>query len=389
MHFPWCLKKCPYCDFVSYAAPRDSIDHEGYARSALAEIALRRGELEGRTLGTVFFGGGTPSLWEPWALGRVLAGIRGAVAAVAPDVEVTVECNPTSIDEPRARALADVGVNRLSLGVQGLSGARLDHLGRLHDPKSGLDALVGVLRAGLPRVSADLIYGVTVPDADAPSGGRTQSPEEAAREASTLASTGLTHLSAYALTIEQGTLFGELARRGRLPLTGDDVLADSFVAVEETLASLGLAHYEVSNFARPGDEARHNLAYWKGRDYVGLGASAVGTMPRDGGHVRYRNHPDPRKWAAQIEDGALPEESVEELDGETRLRERIMLGLRLAEGFDLAQTAAELGVEVWPAARKRAAERLVARGRLLVEGGLLRVPRAGWLFADGTAAELF
>ncbi len=389
VHFPYCLKKCPYCDFVSFAAKRDEIDHEGYASRVIDELSLRRDDLRERSIATVFFGGGTPSLWDPKALGRVLRAVLDAGLSVAENVEITAECNPTSIDTERAKALHDQGVNRLSIGVQGLDTARLQHLGRLHDADGGLRALEAVVRSGMPRVSADLIYGVALHDPDAPGGSRTQTADEARAEVLRVASTGITHLSAYALTIEPGTGFGELSRKGRLPLASEDAVADTFLAVDEALAEVGLAHYEVSNFARPGDESQHNLGYWRGRDYLGLGTGAFGTVTRGGGEaLRTRNHPEPRTWSACVAKGQLPEESREPLDGETRLRERIMLGLRLAEGLDLKAAAEELGVAGWTVERERAAQKLVARGRLRIEGHRLRVPRDAWLFADGAAAEL-
>ncbi len=182
----------------------------------------------GRQIESVFFGGGTPSLWEPRELGRVLEGVRRHFG-VTERVEVTVECNPTSLDEDRARALLDVGVNRLSIGVQSLTDERLRFLGRLHDAAGARTAVRGALAAGVPRVSADLIFGL--PD---------QSPAEARREALELADLGIAHLSAYQLTIEPGTRFGELARRGRLPLADDGVVAESFLAIDEALGSPGL-----------------------------------------------------------------------------------------------------------------------------------------------------
>ncbi len=407
VHFPWCLKKCPYCDFVSFARARDAIDHRGYADAVLAELARRAGELRGRELKSVFFGGGTPSLWEPEELGRVLAGVLGAAGRIAPDLEVTVECNPTSLDEGRARALVAVGVNRLSVGVQGLDAERLRFLGRLHEPEGGLAALAAAIRAEVPRVSGDLIYGVAMGAADAPG---EQGAEDAAAEARAVARTGVGHVSAYSLTIEPGTQFGELARRGRLPLASDDGIADAFLAVEAALEAEGLAHYEVSNYARPGEEARHNLGYWRGVDYLGLGCAAYGTIsgagfgaegaPRgarpgapsvdpSGAALRYRNLPVPERYMAAATGGERLTESEERLDPETRLRERIMLGLRLREGLDLEAAAAALGLPAWTPARLRAAERLMREGRLRVEGGRISVPRGAWLLADGIAAALF
>ncbi|KYF54629.1 coproporphyrinogen III oxidase, partial [Sorangium cellulosum] len=328
VHFPWCLKKCPYCDFVSFAKAREAIDHRGYADAVLAELRRRADALGERELRSVFFGGGTPSLWEPDEMGRVLAAITAAAGRLSPDLEVTVECNPTSLDEQRARAFRAIGVNRLSVGVQGLDAERLRFLGRLHDPDGGLGALAAALRSGMPRVSGDLIYGVAVGTAEQT---REQGAEQAAAEARAVAATGVSHISAYSLTIEPGTSFGELARRGRLPLAADDGVADAFFAIDEALEAEGLAHYEVSNYAKPGHEARHNLGYWQGVDYVGLGCAAYGTVSRpdprwglrsasaeDRGEafaVRYRNVVSPERYMAAMAEGgeAIPVESEERL----------------------------------------------------------------------------
>jgi putative oxygen-independent coproporphyrinogen III oxidase len=387
VHFPWCLQKCGYCDFLSVATPRDAIDHSQYADAVVAELARRRfGEPPGH-LETVFFGGGTPSLWEPAELGRVLAAIRAAFTQSVIAPEITVECNPSSFDEDRARALVDVGVNRASIGVQSLDAQRLEFLGRLHSPEGGLAAVRAALRAGVPRVSADLIFGV-----------QGQSVEDAVREALTVADLGVTHLSVYALTIEPGTAFGALARKGRLPLLPEDAVADSFVALHEALRAHGFSHYEVSNYAREGHVARHNLGYWHGDDYVGLGCGAWGTVTRGSGRVRYRNTPVPERyltspsaWAAADLNRAGPRELISELEHlspETDLSERIMLGLRLEDGLDVEEAAHRTGAVAWSAERLRAVERLVARGRLVHEGPRLRIPYDAWLLADGTISAL-
>lgn len=401
VHFPWCLKKCPYCDFVSYAEERPNIEHERYADAVIAELERRAHVFENRTLTTVFFGGGTPSLWATAALGRVLDKIVRAATNVAKDLEITTECNPTSLDEDKARALVDVGVNRLSIGVQGIDQERLEFLGRLHDPAGGLAAVEAAVRAKVPRVSADLIYGVALPEAGQGTrylaGGpvREQSPSEAAAEARRVAETGVTHVSAYSLTIEPGTRFGELSRRGKLPTANDDVVADAFFAIEEALGTAGLEHYEISNYARPGDEARHNLGYWRGHDYLGLGCAAFGTVSGavaerpSSWALRYRNLIDPSRYMRAALAGETEVESTEELPPDTRLRERIMLGLRLRSGFDLAEAAQDLGEEVWPDARRAAAQQLVAKGKLEVRENHVRIAREAWVLADGIAAELF
>jgi oxygen-independent coproporphyrinogen-3 oxidase len=377
VHFPYCLKKCPYCDFVSFAKARADIDHAGYADAVLAELGTRRSDLEGRRVETVFFGGGTPSLWEPYELGRVLAGVLGAASEVADDLEVTAECNPSSLDEARARALLGVGVNRLSVGVQGLSEERLRFLGRLHDPAGALAAVHAAIAAGTPRVSGDVIFAVETEREAARA-------EDARADVATVADTGVTHLSAYALTIEPKTAFGELARKGKLPIATDDAQADAFLAVEAELEARGFAHYEVSNYAKPGAEARHNLGYWEGRDYLGLGCGAVGTVRGR----RWRNVATPEGYLAGALGRGPLESSREELDAETRLAERIMLGLRLDRGVDVAAAALDLGVVGWTPSREKAAARLVRAGRVEVEGGRVRVTKRARLFTDGIAAEL-
>jgi len=378
VHFPWCLAKCPYCDFVSYAS--STSDGAGYADAVLRELEKRSETLDGpRVAASLFFGGGTPSLWDARDLGRVLARIRFAFAThaeagprTAGDLEITVECNPTSLDETRARALVEAGVNRLSIGVQSLDDDRLRFLGRLHDARGALEAIRGAQRAQVPRISADLIYGLPG-----------QSAMDACGEAAALLDLGLDHLSCYQLTIEQGTRFGELAKIGRLPLADDGAVADTFLALEDLLTSRGFVHYEISNYARPGQEARHNLGYWRGGEYLGLGCGACGFLVRDGVAIRYRNDVDPRRYAS----GAPSTDEL--LDPATRVRERIMLGLRTSGGLDLNDAAASVGAPGWTPARERAAAWLSDRGRIVREGSRVRIPHTGWLWADDTAARLF
>ena len=386
VHFPWCLAKCPYCDFVSYAAPRESIDHAGYADAVLRELDARAAHVTA-DVHSVFFGGGTPSLWEPRELGRVLAQIRARLRC-SDDLEITVECNPTSLDRERAAMLHDVGVNRLSIGTQSLRADQLKYLGRLHAPDGAIAAVRGALESGMPRVSTDLIFGL--PD---------QTPEDAREQAVALEALGLSHLSCYQLTIEPNTQFGQLAKRGRLPLADDGVVAEAFLAIDEALGARGLAHNEISNYAKPGEEARHNLGYWRGDEYLGLGCAAYGFVRRTkpGISIRYRNEIDPRKYVAKTHDvrrdllgeGDRLSISSESLDGETLLRERIMLGLRLAGGFDLEACAQDLGVDAWTTSRERAATRLVEQGKLTREAGHLAIPKRAWIWADDTSARLF
>jgi oxygen-independent coproporphyrinogen-3 oxidase len=388
VHFPWCVAKCPYCDFLSVPRDPTSIPAASYADAVIAELAARRPALGDAMLGSVFFGGGTPSLWDPRELGRTLAAVLAAFPGTSPsDVEISVECNPSSLSADRARALAAAGVNRLSIGAQSLDNERLRFLGRWHDASEALASIDAALGSGVARVSADLIYGVAG-----------QTPEQAASEASTLADLGLTHLSAYALTIEPQTRFGALARKGRLPLATEDGVADSSLAVQAALASRGFVHYEVSNYARDGHVARHNLGYWRGFDYLGLGCGAWGTLTlADGSRERYRNLPSPeayqeRALALTGSPGgrallALASER-ETLSPEVQLSEALMLGLRLSEGLDAEAAAARSGALLWTTERTRTVRRLVERGQLERDASHWRIPPAARLLSDGIISQL-
>jgi oxygen-independent coproporphyrinogen-3 oxidase len=381
VHFPWCLKKCPYCDFNSYATSsverrRDGVPHEAYADAVLRELALRKSELAGRTLASIFFGGGTPSLWSAEALGRVLAGIRAAFPREVADLEVTVECNPTSLDRAHAAALRAVGVTRLSVGIQSLDPDHLRFLGRLHDGSLALRALADA-RAEVDRVNADLMFGLPG-----------QKPEHFLADVEAVLQTGVDHISAYALTIEPGTQFGELQRKGRLPLADEDDSADAYLRTDELLSARGFVHYEVSNYALPGHEARHNQHYWRGGDYVGLGAGAVGclTYP-DGTARRWRNEPLPTRYLERSGTQAV-EAWAETLSPTDRIREAFMLGLRTREGVDVRALAARTGIDPL-VGREEVVARRIASGELEWEGDRLRVPPRHWLLLDGIVSDLF
>jgi putative oxygen-independent coproporphyrinogen III oxidase len=382
VHFPWCLQKCPYCDFFSLATERPDIPHAAYADAVIRELERRAPEVsEPSPLGSVFFGGGTPSLWEPSELARVLRRILELFPARG-SVEITAECNPSSFDERRAGELRDAGITRVSLGAQSLDAERLAFLGRLHDGAGALTAVRTALRAGFSRVSADLIFGVAG-----------QSPEAARDEVKTIADLGPTHLSAYALTIEPGTKFGQLAKTKSLPLLADDLVARSFESVARTLADAGFEHYEISNFARDGHYAEHNLAIWRGGDYVGLGAGAWGTLRTATGVLRYRNAPAVERYQDATATAPLWEISplvsdAEPIEPKTSEIERLLLGLRLAEGVDLDALSRETGIDARTPARERAIEKLVREERLIQDGARLRIPERAWLFADAVIRDL-
>jgi oxygen-independent coproporphyrinogen-3 oxidase len=389
VHFPWCLQKCPYCDFLSIPAERPEIPQLAYTDAVLNELDARHRTVGPREVQSLFFGGGTPSLWQAEQLGRVIARVK-QLFVVSPDLEITAECNPSSFDRDVAERLLLAGVNRFSLGVQGLHDERLQFLGRLHDAQGGLRAVRDALASGAPRVSADLIFGV-----------HGQTVAEAVREATTVADLGVSHLSVYSLTIEEGTSFGTLHRKGKLPLLDEDTAARMFLALGESLEQQGFEHYEISNYARTSHYAVHNLGYWQGRDYLGLGCGAWGTVTHEGIGVRYRNTRSIDHYLARAADWdaldlASPQvaihrplvEQIESIDATTRVSERILLGLRLKAGVDLDDVAAQCKTTTWTPARSEAVDRLVARGRLLRMGSRIRIPQDARLFADATISEL-
>lgn len=375
VHFPWCLQKCPYCDFATEAIALRDVPHRRYADALMAEIALRKDMFGSARARTVYFGGGTPSLWEPESLGRVLRAIADAFGE--PD-EVTVECNPTSLDRGRAEALRAVGVDRISIGVQSLRDTHLRYLGRLHDADGAIRAVRQTAAVSGLRLSVDLMFGMPG-----------QCVEELLEDARVLLEAGVQHISAYALTIESNTRFGELARKGRLPRLPDDEVAALFEALDKALNEEGWVHYEVSNYALPGEECLHNRAYWRGESYLGLGAGAVGCWYLGVGQAfRYRNVPSIESYLSAVEAGNLPPMEEEILDAETLVREGLMLGLRTAEGVALAPLAARTGIDP-RAGRVRAIERQVALGNLCDHGDRLTIPRERWLLADEIVASLF
>ncbi|MGB5266018.1 MAG: radical SAM family heme chaperone HemW [Polyangiales bacterium] len=373
VHFPWCTRKCPYCDFATEPMRSEELPHDGYADALLRELDARSEDLRGRALTSVFFGGGTPSLWAPNALKRTLAGIREAFEEAAEDVEVTVECNPSSLDRNHASLLREAGVGRLSIGVQSLRDPHLRFLGRLHDRERALAALEGATKE-IPRVSADLMFGMPG-----------QTLNELGEDIARIAEIGVRHVSAYALTIEEKTMFGSLHRAGRLRVAPEDRYADLFEHAEQCFADLGWTHYEVSNYAADGERSRHNLHYWRGGAYLGLGAAAVGCLDQGPGRAeRWRNEPNPQRYMRQ----QTLDSEVEDLGPEEIVREALMLGLRTVEGIDLTATERRAGRSP-RAGREREIELAIERGNLVEDGDWLRVPVDRWLKLDGIVRDLF
>ena len=331
IHWPFCLAKCPYCDFNSHV--RDEIPQARFRAALRAELAWEAARLGPRRLTSVFLGGGTPSLMAPETVGVLLEDARTMFAA-ADDLEVTLEANPTSVEAGRLAGFRDAGVNRISLGVQSLDPAALTMLGRQHSAPQAVAALE-LARRLFPRVSFDLIYARPGQDLAA---WRAELRQALAMVAD--------HLSLYQLTIEPGTRFATLHARGEIELPDDDLAAALYDATAEEAARHGLLPYEVSNYAVPGAESRHNLAYWRYADYAGIGPGAHGRLGLPHGRVATRRHRAPEPWAERVErDGhGTVEESL--LSAADQAREMLVMGLRLREGIDPIRFAARTGMEL-------------------------------------------
>jgi putative oxygen-independent coproporphyrinogen III oxidase len=371
LHWPFCLSKCPYCDFNSHVrhAP---VDQERYVRAFRAEIAATGARVPGRTVSTIFFGGGTPSLMAPATVEAILEAVA-AHWTVAADVEVTLEANPSSVEAERFRGYRAAGVNRVSLGVQALDNAALVGLGRLHSAEEALDA-VAVARAIFPRYSFDLIYARPGQTVDAWRAELGRAIDEAAE-----------HLSLYQLTIEDETPFAALAAAGKLVVPDSDAARDLYDVTQEVCARRGLPAYEVSNHARPGAECRHNLVYWRGHEYAGIGPGAHGRLDIDGVRRATATEKQPEAWLTRVEAGGHGLVVDEALTRSERADEFLLMGLRLAEGIDPARFAAIAGREL--DARRIAT--LQHDGFIEIAGsGKLRVTPTGFPVLDAIVADL-
>jgi oxygen-independent coproporphyrinogen-3 oxidase len=369
VHWPFCVSKCPYCDFNSHV--RAEIDEGAWRNALLADLAYEAALTPGRTVGSIFFGGGTPSLMAP----ATVAAVIDAVAAhwpLAPDVEITLEANPSSVEAARFAGFAAAGVNRVSLGLQALDDAALRALGRPHDLAEGLAAL-DVAQRHFARVSFDLIY-------DRP--GQTVAAWTA--ELTRALAFGTDHLSLYGLTIEPGTRFATLHAKGDLVLPGEDLSADLFDLTADLTAAAGIPAYEVSNHARAGAASRHNLAYWTYTDYVGVGPGAHG---RRAAHATVR-HRKPENWLAAVAAHGHGIASTAPLDPATRGREALMMGLRLAHGIDAATFAARTGQTLAEAVDPARLARLAGLGFVAVDAAGLRLTPKGRPLLNAVLAEL-
>jgi oxygen-independent coproporphyrinogen-3 oxidase len=381
LHIPFCTAKCGYCDFNSYAGHEHMIP--SYTEVLVHEAKLWRSATAGRTVHTVFFGGGTPSLTPLNELRPIVDGLRDAFD-LAPDAEMTVESNPGSLDDEYLRGLRDLGVNRLSIGVQSFHDDELRALDRIHSAQDAKEAFRAARAAGFDNVNLDLIYGLPEQPLE-----RWQ---ESAEQALALAPE---HLSLYALTVEEGTPLARNVARGRTPAPDPDMQAEQYEWTQDRLAHAGYEHYEISNWARPGRRCRHNLTYWRCGEYLGLGAGAHSYL--DG--VRFATAALPQQYlslvgeswqAAESGEGDTPMRQVvsgETITPELAMSDTLVLGLRLIEGVSLASFRERFGVDTLDAYRDRLAEPF-EWGLLEIEDGALRLTKRGRLLSNEVFVRL-
>lgn len=356
VHWPFCASKCPYCDFNSHVR-HGGVDEPRFAAALVRELETTADRTERRRPDSVFFGGGTPSLMSPATVGAVLAAVDRLWGLDA-SAEVTLEANPTSVEAGRFAGYRAAGVGRVSLGVQALDDAALAALGRRHTAEEALKA-VALAQSIFPRVTFDLIYARPAMTA-----------ELWAAELQRALSIGTDHLSLYQLTIEEGTPFAALHASGKLHVPDDDTAADLYELTQALTEASGMPAYEVSNHAQPGQESRHNLVYWRGGAYVGVGPGAHGRLEQGGVRRATAAERNPEAWLAAVEAAGHGLVVDEPVDAAERADELLLMGLRLTEGVDLARHARLAGQPVAP-------ERIAP----LVSDGLLVWTPAGRLAA--------
>jgi oxygen-independent coproporphyrinogen-3 oxidase len=367
VHWPFCVSKCPYCDFNSHV--RSTIDQDEWRVALLADLAHEARLLNGRTLTSIFFGGGTPSLMNP-ATVEAIIGAAAKSWSVAPDIEVTLESNPNSVEAQRFEDLAAAGVNRASLGIQSFDDEALQFLGRAHSASEGLEALE-VAQKHFSRVSFDLIYALP--------NDRQESWSATLERALSL---GTSHLSLYQLTIEPGTRFAAMAARGELQPLDADSAADLYQLTHEVTSAQGLPSYEISNYARQGEESRHNLTYWRYGEYVGIGPGAHGR--RLG--MRTVRHRKPENFLSALRRNGhgMVEEAL--LSRSEAADEALVMGLRLREGIDVGALCARFGLSSlvdW-----NRVDRLVRSGHLERSGSRIALSPSGRLVLDYVLGEI-
>ena len=369
IHWPFCQAKCPYCDFNSHVARE--IDHARWLSAYLSELDRVAAETQGRVLNTVFFGGGTPSLMKPETVAEIMAHCR-RLWPTSNDMEVTLEANPGSVDSGKFMAFGQGGINRVSMGIQALNDRDLQRLGRTHTVQEARTAF-DIARHTFDRVSFDLIYAR-----------QDQSLDAWTSELNEALSMAVDHLSLYQLTVENGTAFGDRYARGKLRgLPGEDLAADMYERTQNFCSSRGKLPYEISNFATPGSESRHNLIYWRYGDYAGIGPGAHARLTLAGQRYAIENWRAPAKWLNQAERGNA-ESLREPIDFISQATELLLMGLRLGEGVDLRRYQSLSGHKL---AGPRV-DKLLEHGLICIENQRLVVNPAGRILLNSVLTEL-
>ena len=367
VHIPFCLHRCHYCDFNTYEG-QDSL-HDAYVDALVADIERWAGETRPAT--SVFFGGGTPTLLEPAALSRILAAVRDRIG-IAAGAEITVEAHPETVDEAYFEALLAAGFGRVSIGVQSLVPRVLTGLGRTHSPKRALDAIAAARAAGVEDVNADLIYGSPW-----------ERPEDWVTSLEGVIEAAPDHVSAYALTVEEGTPLATLVATGRVRDVDPDVQADRHGVADELLSLAGYERYEVSNWARPGRASRHNVLYWSAGDYLGFGAGAHAHVSG----YRWWSTRLPRDFITAVGAGSSTVAGEERLDRDQRAGEALMLGLRLVSGIETTELEMRFGSEAFEV-RGPIIESLQSQGLIERAGSRIRLSAAGTLLGNDILCRL-
>ena len=369
IHWPFCLKKCPYCDFNSHV--RAEVDHARWERALLADMRHEFEAAPGDQLASIFFGGGTPSLMPPALVAALLAQAE-KLWGFAPGIEITLEANPSSVEAGKFAALAGAGVNRVSLGLQSLDDKALRFLGRLHDVSEGLAAL-DVAQQNFARVSFDLIYALP---------GQRRADWEAQLGRALGFGTG--HMSLYQLTIEAGTRFARLVSDGAFTPLDDDTAVELLALTGALTAAAGLPAYEVSNHARPDEQSRHNLTYWRYQDYCGIGPGAHG---RRGG-VASERRKKPENWLQAVERQGHGIGQQRDLGQREQAAEAMLMGLRLTEGVDLDLLAGRFGLTAGDLGDPRKIALQAHYGFLWQRGGRIGVTASGLPLLNYLIGEL-
>ncbi len=373
VHWPFCASKCPYCDFNSHVA--ETIDHNAWREAYKREISHFADLSKDRTVTSVFFGGGTPSLMEPATAALVIDEIQRHWR-ISNDCEITLEANPTSVEIEKFRAFNNAGINRVSIGVQSLIERDLGFLGRKHDAAGARRAIESAAQV-FDRYSFDLIYA------------RPQQTvsewEKELREAIKLAGD---HLSLYQLTIEKGTPFYMMHERGEFKIPEEEVAGDLYEVTQTLLEEAGMPAYEVSNHARVGQESRHNLTYWRYTDYVGVGPGAHGRLTVNGHKQATRGHRAPDIWLSKVAEQGHGAHEFESLSARDRFTECLMMGLRLQEGIPVARLESEGGDDFKNLIVPKKIEALRNEGLLLCDGQTLQATKAGLQRLNGVLAYL-